>query len=87
VQIGSGSGAYPSRPQAGFLSHQQQLLARQLAQPVGLPLNRLTPLQSQQVQAAPPYKLVVGSKPCVTIMSQLASQLAALLGLSFVTCS
>lgn len=34
---------------AGFLSQQQQLLARQLAQPTGLPLTRLTPLQSQQV--------------------------------------
>jgi hypothetical protein len=36
---------------AGFLSQQQQLLARQLTQPTGLPLTRLTPLQSQQVTA------------------------------------
>ena len=50
---GAGSFAGPATTSsAGFLSQQQQLLARQLAQPTGLPLTRLTPLQSQQVTAA-----------------------------------
>ena len=51
-QTGAGSFAGPATSPAGFLSQQQQLLARQLAQPTGLPLTRLTPLQSQQVMTA-----------------------------------
>ncbi len=40
-----GQGAYPV-----YLQQQNQLLARHLQQPMGLPLNRLTPQQTQQVQ-------------------------------------
>ncbi len=64
----------------GFLSqsHQQMLLARQLAQPSPLPLNRLTPLQSQQVgrrcPRPPPQclKLAAGSSCCATGATRLA---------------
>ena len=40
-----GQGAYPP-----YLQQQNQLLARHLQQPMGLPLNRLTPQQTQQVR-------------------------------------
>ena len=52
---GSGSGGAGEGGQGGtqgyppFLQQQNQLLARHLQQPVGLPLNRLTPQQTQQV--------------------------------------
>ena len=42
---GGQGGAYPA-----YLQQQNQLLARHLQQPMGLPLNRLTPQQTQQVR-------------------------------------
>ena len=44
-----GQGAYPA-----YLQQQNQLLARHLQQPMGLPLNRLTPQQTQQVRLPRP---------------------------------